>query len=205
MSKRYHHGDLREALLDAAVRTLDAESLDAVTLRRLARETGVSHAAPYHHFSDLDALLAGVAARGFRMLREEMSRKAGPEDPDPFVQLRAAGTAYVTFAVLHPELFRLMFSGRWPGAGQPPELQDAAERAFAVLREMVRNATLPGADQGAEAVESGSRASWALVHGLAMLLVDGRLDARPGESPVDAAERITLEGTGVLGRGLRSL
>ena len=204
MPEPYHHGDLKEALLAAAFRVLDAESLRAVTLRRLAREAGVSHAAPYHHFPDLDALLAGVAARGFDVLREEMSERSAGEEAGPLGRLQAAGATYVTFAVTRPELFRLMFSGRWRDLSGHPGLREAERRAFEALQAMIVGAR--GRREGdAQVVAAAARAAWAMVHGIAMLLVDGRIDTPPGMGPVEAAEQLTREVTAVLGTGLRSL
>ena len=202
-SDRYHHGHLKEALVDAAIRTMDAESLQAVTLRRLAREAGVSHAAPYHHFPDLDALLAAVAARGFFLLREKMSGDEPGTKTEPFRRLQAAGTAYVSFAVSRPELFRLMFSGRWRDTTGYPELQEAARLAFSALKEMIGEAT--GQGDGPSHLVSAARAAWALVHGIAMLLVDGRIDTPPGKGSVEWAEELTREVMTVMGSGLRSL
>jgi len=204
MLERYHHGDLKEALLAAAFRILDAESLQAVTLRRMAREVGVSHAAPYHHFPDLDSLLAAVAARGFDDLREAMTTRAAEAEPDPFRRLQAAGTAYVTFAVTRPELFRLMFSGRWRDMAGHPRLREAERRAFAALQELIVGAGGRG-DGESQTVTAAARAAWAMVHGVAMLLVDGRIDTPPGMGRLASAEQLTREVTSVLGRGLRSL
>jgi len=197
----YHHGDLKEALVDAALRVLDTESVGAATLRRLAREAGVSHAAPYHHFADLDALLAVVAARGFEMLRSEMSRPSAPGAEGSLRRLQAAGTAYVRFAVTRPELFRLMFSGRWRDTASHPALREAESRAYGALEAMIAGA----GDRGAGRSDLGPavRAAWALVHGIAMLVLDGRIDLPPGGGPVESAERLTREVTTVLGRGLR--
>ena len=203
MDERYHHGDLKEALVDAALRMMEAESLRAVKLRRLAREVGVSHAAPYHHFPDLDALLAAVAARGFRLLREEMARNASGAETDAFRRLQAAGTAYVTFAVSRPELFRLMFSGRWRGVGQHPELQEEEALAFGALEAMIEGAV--SRRDGPSRIVAAARASWALVHGIAMLLVDGRIETPSDRGSVESAEQLTQELLTVLGRGLRSL
>jgi AcrR family transcriptional regulator len=198
----YHHGDLRESLVESALRILEVEPVEAVTLRRLAREAGVTHAAPYHHFPDRRALLGAVAARGFQDLHAEMTGRTG-SGGDPFTRLRAAGTAYVTFAVEHPELFRLMFSGRWKDSTDPPGLREAETRAFGALQGMLGEA-LPDGLERSEQVQA-ARAAWAMVHGAAVLLIDGVLDMPPGLDPTEAASRLAEDLTGVLGRGLRSL
>jgi AcrR family transcriptional regulator len=203
MNERYHHGDLKEALMETALRIMEAESLEAVTLRRLARETGVSHAAPYHHFPDLDALLAAVASRGFRILREEMVGRPSEEEGGAFLRLQAAGKAYVTFAVSRPELFRLMFSGRWRHAGEHPELQNEEAMTFGALEGLIVGAL--GLGGGPSRTLTAARAAWALVHGIAMLLVDGRLEGPSRRGSVESAEQLTQEVMAVLGKGLRSL
>jgi AcrR family transcriptional regulator len=205
MPDRYHHGDLREALIDAALRALDAGTVETLTLRRLAQDAGVSHAAPYHHFPDLNALLAAVAARGFVVLREAMAAGATEAAPEPFRRLQAAGTAYVTFAVTRPELFRLMFSGRWKDTSRHPELKEAEEKAFADLQHMMHGAMGSRTDSDESTARPAAVAAWATVHGVATLLVDGRIELPPGLEPTEAAQRLALEVTTVLGRGLRSL
>lgn len=199
----YHHGDLKEALVDAALRTMESESLQAVTLRRLAREAGVSHAAPYHHFQDLDALMSAVAARGFSLLRAAIAGNPTGVETDPFRRLQVAGKAYVIFAVSRPELFRLMFSGRWRDTEGYPELKEEETLAFRALEEMMVGATGPGG--GPSQITAAARAAWAMVHGMATLLVDGRIDTPPNKDPVELAEQLTQEVMAVLGRGLRSL
>lgn len=199
----YHHGDLKEALVDGALRILDAESLKALTLRRLAREVGVSHAAPYHHFKDLNALLAAVAARGFGLLRAAMSGDGSEAEMDAFLRLQAAGKAYVRFAVTQPELFRLMFGGRWRDSSGFPELREEERLAFAALEEMIEGAT--GASEAPSEIGSAARAAWAMVHGIAMLIVDARITLPQDKGLIESAEQITQEAMGVLGKGLRSL
>lgn len=198
----YHHGDLRAALVGSALRILETEPVEKVTLRRLARETGVTHAAPYHHFPDRQALLAAVAARGFQDLHDAMTAQTEGGD-DPFARLRAAGTAYVTFAVERPELFRLMFSGRWRGSTDHPELREAETRAFGALQGMLGLALPDGHDRSD--LVAPARAAWAMVHGAAVLLIEGGIDMPPDLSRREAASRLAHDLTGVLGRGLRSL
>jgi GAF domain-containing protein len=120
-----------------------------------------------------------------------------------FRRLQAAGTAYVTLAVTRTELFRLMFSGRWTDRTAHPELQEEARLAFGALQEMMLGAMGQGDSQ--PHVDTAARAAWAMVHGIAMLLVDGRIDTPPGTGPVESAEQLARELTTVLGKGLRSL
>ncbi len=152
----YHHGDLRPALLKAAARVLEKEGPGALSLRELARQAGVSHNAPYRHFSDREALLAALAADGFRLLGEALAQTSG----------RAMGEAYVRFAIEHPQLFRLMFGGHVSFSRHGPLAQAAAQPYEALLAAFRAQPAI--ADP-----EKAAAAGWSLVHGLAHLLLDG--------------------------------
>lgn len=179
-SRRYHHGDLRRALLDAA-EALIAEGDGDPSLRAVARRAGVSHAAPYKHFADRHGLRAGVAKRGFEALRGEMERAAANAGEAP---LRAIGRAYLGFALAHPARYRLMFGPEFAGARGTPELETAAQAAFEALV-----ARQPHGD-----TQTGDRATavayWSLVHGLGTLLIDGRVAVPDGRDPLDYAVEV---------------
>lgn len=168
----YHHGDLAAALHQAAGKILEKEGLEALTLRTLARRTGVSHAAPYRHFRHREALLAALAADGFAMLGRAQREAAAAGG------LRAMGEAYVHFALAHPQRFRLMFGGQVRIA-QHPQLREVATRSFDALAGALAERVAGG--QGAR---DASIAAWALVHGLAHLLLGDRIaaSARQGRS-----------------------
>ncbi|HTP60599.1 MAG TPA: TetR/AcrR family transcriptional regulator [Burkholderiales bacterium] len=163
--RRYHHGDLRVALLRTAGKILEKERLEALTLRTLARRTGVSHAAPYRHFRDRESLLAALAAEGFAMLGKAQREAAAAAG------LRGMGEAYVRFALEQPQRFRLMFGGEVP-IGRHPALREVATRAFDAL-----SGALAAHVPEARGARDQSIAAWALVHGLAQLLLEGRVDA----------------------------
>lgn len=167
-SRPYHHGRLREALLRAAEAILERDGLAALTLRAAAREAGVSHAAPAHHFGDLTGLLSELAAVGYGRFADRL-RAAAAAAPDD--GLHAMGLAYVGFARAHPGLFTLMFRAERIDM-QRPALHAAADAAWAALGGAVGQdtAALPPLQQLA-----GHVAPWALAHGLAVLLIDGRL------------------------------
>lgn len=154
--RAYHHGDLRAATLQAAAELLEKQGPDAVALREVARKAGVSHNAPYRHFATREALLAALAAQGFREFSEHM-RGAGAA---------AMGEAYVAFALARPQLFRLMFGGTVK-LGADPELAGASLGAYEGLVGAFR-ARGDVADP-----ELAAAAAWSLVHGLAHLLLDG--------------------------------
>src|SRR5690606_14182762 len=176
-SVNYHHGDLREALLREGVALLQESGTEALTLRKLAQRLGVSHMAPYRHFSDKDALLAAIAATGFRQLKSRLERAGSAAAPNGSALLRK-GTAYVKFALDEPAMFRLMFGATRP-AGQYDELDAARAEAFDVLI-----GEIP-ADLQPEARTMKARGCWALVHGLALLLLDGMLQVPQGVEPED--------------------
>jgi AcrR family transcriptional regulator len=160
----YHHGDLRRALVDAARRLLEAEGPSALSLRAVAREAGVSPAAPYHHFKDKAELLDAVAHEGWTMLQEEMAKAKGlAHGPH---QLTALGIAYVVFARENPALYRVMYDAARDKEMLPMDVQDPAnDSAYC----MVRNTMIEqGADPAAEVdLELATIAAWCAGHGLA--------------------------------------
>ena len=165
----YHHGDLRRALLDEALRVLEREGEAGLGLRELARAVGVSPAAPYRHFDSRLALLEALAVTGFRRFTQNMDEVGATNPADP---LAAMGHAYVLFALDNGNLFRLMFSPGLQRANRPG-LRMAADAAFATLRRVT----------GGEEQEGRIRAlaAWARVHGLAVLLLDGQIALGEGE------------------------
>ncbi|MEU3245422.1 MULTISPECIES: TetR/AcrR family transcriptional regulator [unclassified Streptomyces] len=167
----YHHGDLRAACLRAARELLEEDGSAGLSLRAVARRAGVSATAPYRHFADRDALVSAVAAEGYRELATDLA--AAHPHPSTPGELAAVAVAYVRFALDHPALFRAMFAEPCDPASE--------ERvaATAVISEYVRSivrSTFPDSDAGALAT-----AVWALVHGLAFLHLDGKLDASTPE------------------------
>ncbi len=167
----YHHGDLRETLLDAAQAWLDARGLESLALRELAKAAGVSHAAPYHHFASLDELLAAVAARAFARLADAMAQAAA-QAGSPALALLDIGEAYVRVALAHPAQFRLMFGPLLARKAEFPALAQEAERAFRVLFEA---AAAHAPERALELALTG----WSLSHGAANLAIDGALDGLP--------------------------
>lgn len=176
-TKKYHHGDLRTALLREGIGLLQESGPEALTLRKLAQRLGVSAMAPYRHYPDKDALLAAIAADGFRQLQARLEAAETAGDPARSPLLRE-GIAYVMFALEQPALFRLMFGTNRP-KGRDPELDSARAAAFAALMRHMR----AGAPEPARAVRA--RGCWALVHGVASLLLDGLLQIPADEQPED--------------------
>jgi len=172
----YHHGDLRAACLRAARELLEEEDGSAgLSLRAVARRAGVSATAPYRHFTDREALVAAVAAQGYRELAGFLA--AAHPSPGTPEELAAVALAYVRFALDHPALFRVMFAEPCDPANE--ERVAATDAIHAYVRGIV-HATFPAADP-----QALSTAVWALVHGLAFLHLDGKLDASSPEALAD--------------------
>ncbi|MEM8540340.1 MAG: TetR/AcrR family transcriptional regulator [Pseudomonadota bacterium] len=170
----YHHGDLRNALLAAAEEELVDKGPEKFSLRGCAKRAGVSHAAPAHHFSDTEALLQALAARGFARLTDELQALQKTAPPDPRAQLIAAGVGYVHFGINNPQLFNLMFGGH-AHQMKYEELQKNGEATFSVLVNSV--AKVRG--QAAFQTEEGWRdvtALWSLAHGYAQLASGNKMN-----------------------------
>ena len=180
-ARPYHHGDLPRALLDAAIQAIAEVGPAAVSLRDLARRTGVSHAAPAHHFGDKAGLLTAVAADGFRRLAATLRETY--EATGSFLEL---GVAYVRFAVTHRAHFEVMFR---------PELYHTDDPELIQAREQARSLLYPPAAEaatspnGADAVRAGV-AAWSLVHGLATLWLNQNLPPELGEDPEQIAREV---------------
>ncbi len=200
---RYHHGDLRRALLDAALAVLTEADARALTLREVARRAGVTHAAPYRHFTDKDALLAAVAEEGFRTLTEVMRISMNAAGEDPVERLEALAVSYVRFALAHPAHFEVMFGPELPWEQERyPPLHEAADTTFGLLLDSVQTAQAAGALRGDQPLPF-ALLCWSMVHGLATLLVHGNFkhveDALPA-SPEELARQMARD----LTRGMRT-
>lgn len=175
--RRYHHGDLRRTLLEAAERELEDKGIEGFTLRGCAKRAGVSHAAPAHHFKDANALLSVLAAEAFARLTEAMEDRQAAAAPEPRARMVAAGLAYLDFALARPAMLRLMFASERPDH-ETPELKEEAGKAFDLL---VRSVKALRTEDGRK--DSGLNeevaAIWAVVHGLAELAVSGRMKFMP--------------------------
>jgi AcrR family transcriptional regulator len=179
-ARPYHHGDLRRALLEAAVEAIAEVGPAAVSLRDLARRTGVSHAAPAHHFGDKAGLLTAVAADGFRRLATTLRETY--QATGSFLEV---GVAYVGFAVTHRAHFEVMFR---------PELYRTDDPELVRARDTTRALLYPPAAEAANSSDGGDDvragvAAWSLVHGLATLWLNHNLPPQLGDDP----EQITRD------------
>jgi AcrR family transcriptional regulator len=196
----YHHGNLREALVRAALELIAEKGPAGFTFAEAARWAGVSPAAPYRHFRDRDELLADVARRGFDQFEAALARAWDDGRPDAFTAFDRVGKAYLEFARNEPAYYSAMFEAAIP-LDSSPELREAGERAFAVLRTATERliATMPA--QNRPPVLMMALHIWAISHGIASLF--GRGDAARRSLPMsaqdllEAAVLIYLRGLGV--------
>ena len=178
----YHHGDLRQALITAALELISEKTVEGVSLREVARRVGVSHAAPYRHFADKEALLVAVAKDGFQMLHHQLEVAMQSSPANPVKQIQDSGIAYIGFALEHPSHYHLMFGTyRATSAQQNSELELAARQVFMVLVGVIvrgQQAEVIRADDP----EQLALTAWALVHGWAMLCIDGQIPLSSDQS-----------------------
>jgi AcrR family transcriptional regulator len=191
VEKPYHHGNLRAALLDGAERTLSEEGVPGLSLRGLARDVGVSHAAPRRHFPDKQALLDALAEDGFKRLGADLGAAIDNAPGSSFAErFTAAGRAYVRFASEHGALLELMFAAK-----QRPEAEHvraASERAFAGPLTLVADAQARGEIVSGETAEV-ALVAWAAIQGFASMAREGLFDDAAIDDLVAlAVERLML-------------
>jgi AcrR family transcriptional regulator len=166
----YHHGNLREALVEAAIALIAANGPAGFTIAEAARLAGVSPAAPYRHFRDADALIAEVALRGYDRFAEALTRAWNDARPDPIAAFEALGRAYLAFAREQPAYYAAMFEARI-AAEDHPGLQAAGDRAFAVLRDASARLAADLPRESRPPAMMMALHIWSLSHGIASLFV----------------------------------
>lgn len=191
--KPYHHGDLRNALVDAGLALLATEGIAGFNLRAVAQRAGVSHAAPYRHFEDKQALIAAIAEEGFYKLVGHLQAGVDASQDAAREQLHGMGQAYVRFALDNPDQLRLMFSGTEIERGRYPSLYAASKKAFHLLTGLIAK----GQDEGTIVrgnLEAQAIVVWSTIHGLAILLVEKQFPGMAEEpAQVESATRLTIE------------
>ncbi len=193
MSERpYHHGNLRTALLAQAERTVRERGAQDLSLRELAREVGVSHGAPRRHFPDRQALLEALAEAGFARLGAELRSAVDGAGEDFESRLQATAAAYVRFATRDAALLELMFAGKH--REESGTLHEAADRAFSVMLELIRQGQADGALEAGEPERIG-RVLFATIHGIAALVSGGMLDPEQVDELVPDAITHFLRGS----------
>ncbi|MEM8860227.1 MAG: TetR/AcrR family transcriptional regulator [Chloroflexota bacterium] len=183
----YHHGNLKQVLLEEALNLIETEGMKALSLRKVAKQAGVSSGAPYHHFKNKDELVAGLAELSLQKL-DEVSQKAAEAQQVPQDKLKAIGVAYVLYAVNHPAEFRLVFGAEQSSMflSRPPNEAPVYRILLSVVEE------LNHAGLVAE-IQIAAITAWSLVHGLAFLLLDGPLS--PLASNLDEVRKLAEQVT----------
>jgi AcrR family transcriptional regulator len=182
--KKYHHGDLRQALVQATLTLVEEHDVSAVSLREVARRAGVSPGAPYHHFKTKSELLSVVAEEGFHACEAAMyAALVGISPADPYAQIDALGVGYLRFASEHPSHYRVMFHHELSDPALYPERASAADRAMSCLAEVLRK--FEGLSP--QEIERLALAFWSFSHGIASLWIEGPLRRKlPGLQPFAA-------------------
>lgn len=192
----YHHGDLRNALLDAARAVARESGADAITIREVTRRAGVSHAAAYHHFANRTDLLRAVALLAFHEFTAELEQASGPDAAG----LERMAIAYLRFATAHSAEFRFMFSSELCApAGLPDPLSDASLTSQDVLRQQIRTLQSAGVLAAGD-LEPMVLAAWSQIHGLTMIALETRVFVG---APDEAVEDALRRGVRLLIAGLR--
>lgn len=189
--KTYHHGDLRQALIQAALELTTEKDLASLSLREVARRVGVSHTSSYRHFTDKDALLAAVAQAGFQTLHQVLETAMQQAPSEPLKQLQATGVAYIDFALEHSAHYHLMFGAYGANSAQQhPELEQTATQAFMVIVRIVETGQQAGVIRQGDPIQL-AQAAWSMSHGFVMLLMDGQIPKAPDQSVASLSNFIT--------------
>lgn len=193
----YHHGDLKNALIQAGIEILSQEGLQALSLRRVARRAGVSHSAPYAHFADKQALIAAISTEGFRQLYDQLAAAVQQSQGDPLQQLVQATGVYCDFALADSAHFKIMFSGVLEMEDDYPDFVDISLKNFNLVIEIVENCQQAGILKPGPAEELAVTV-WGLVHGVVSLMIEGQVSETiltrlgPQKMLVSALNQITI-------------
>jgi AcrR family transcriptional regulator len=173
MNTQYHHGDLKNALIQAGIEILSKEGIQALSLRSVAKRAGVSHAAPYAHFADKQALVAAIAAEGYNKLYQQLSAAQHPED-EPLNRLIATAQAYLQFALDEPDHFRITFAGVVETEQNYPDYVEQSKRCFGLVVTTVEACQGVGMFAGRD-TQLVAVSVWSCIHGFVQLLLSNQL------------------------------
>jgi AcrR family transcriptional regulator len=170
-TETYHHGNLRTALIAAALSLIMDKGTEAVTIREVAAKAGVSHTAPYRHFTDKSALMAAVAKEGFDLMVTRMRQRMTVYPDNPMLQLKHCGIGYIEFALAHPAHYRVMFGPCKDKSRAPEELKKAAATSFQTLLDAIAACQAQGLVHDGDLMAM-ALAAWSMVHGFSMLAIE---------------------------------
>lgn len=176
VSSSYHHGNLREVLIDAAVKMIAEEGAEALSLRKIALRAGVSHAAPYRHFKDKEAILVAVAKQGFEMLLDQTHQRLNKSKGDELDRFALIGLSSIDFASSFPSHYRVMFGTRSDRSSFKDALPPQSSEIFQLLRETISDCRDKHLLKQGD-IQEMTLAAWSIVHGFAMLLIDRHIQA----------------------------
>jgi AcrR family transcriptional regulator len=189
--RSYHHGDLRQALIEAGELLLAERGVEGFSLRECARRAGVSASAPAHHFGNATGLLTAIATLGFEGLATAIEAALGRAGPSPRARLQAIGHAYIAYALAHPARFRVVF-GSLPLDRDDAALLAARKRAYELLATSI--AALPGgAARPRDSAKADLVLAWSTVHGFACLALDGQLPLGDAKDRAAALRKLTRQ------------
>jgi AcrR family transcriptional regulator len=172
--KSYHHGDLKNALIEAGAEILSKEGVGALSLRKVAQKAGVSHAAPYAHFADKQTLIAAISTEGYKKLYEQIAQVAEQYQSDPLRRFVEASWTYVQFALDEPDQFKVTLSGMIEKEQDYPAFVETARQTFSLVVDIVAQCQQAGIlRQGAADLTAVS--VWALIHGFVTLLLENQI------------------------------
>lgn len=172
--KKYHHGDLKNALIQAGVEILSKEGVGGLSLRKVAQRAGVSHNAPYSHFPDKQALIAAISTEGFKKLYDEIDAAVSSYPNDPLRQLQEIAWSYVQFAMNNKDTFKIMFSGILEKEKNYPAFVKISHQAFRRVVDVVQACQEIGILRVASP-EMMAVSVWAQVHGITSLMLEGQI------------------------------
>ena len=195
----YHHGDLRKALIDVSLEWVREHGADALSLRQVAREAGVSSGAPYKHFANKEELLSAVAARAIEEQLEHQREAVAQAGDSPLARFRAQGVSAVVWSAANPELFRLLNRPSVRGPNRSPEMEALMQTSYRAFGEGL-GAAMEAGQIDPSSPEVVALAAQALTYGLSRMFVDGHLEEM-GVTTTQA-EMLAVAVTGVLGAGI---
>jgi AcrR family transcriptional regulator len=172
--KKYHHGDLKNALIKAGVEILSKEGIEGLSLRKVAQRAGVSHSAPYSHFPDKQSLIAAISTEGFKQLYDELSAAIALHKDNPMQQLMEGAWVYVQFAMSNTDTFNIMFSGVLEKEKEYPSFVEISRKTFEVVVDIVRACQEAGVLRSTQP-DLMAVSVWGQLHGIVSLVLEGQI------------------------------